>query len=70
MTALGLRRGKAAVSPTCPLGLCPHAVLHHDRDEVPGPPVERCTVPDCHCSGTDPDRWGRLAEVLDEMAGT
>lgn len=29
----------------------PNPLWLHDRDEHPGPPVERCTTPDCRCSG-------------------
>lgn len=36
---------------TCPLKLCPHPVLVHDVDEIPGPRIERCSVADCGCSG-------------------
>lgn len=49
---------------TCPLGLCRHPLLLHDRDEPTGPIVERCTVADCDCSGVSPT-W--LARVSAEM---
>jgi hypothetical protein len=61
------RRPKSAEHDTCPLQLCAHPVLHHDRDETPGPPVERCTVDDCGCTGI-PEAWFARAEArLNEM---
>ncbi len=36
---------------SCPTGLCPHPRFLHDVDEIPGVRIERCTVPDCRCSG-------------------
>lgn len=47
----GGRRQFTRDAGTCPVGMCPHAVVFHDVDEIAWPRIERCTVADCGCSG-------------------
>ena len=59
---------RTPVVATCPLGVCTHTLWLHDRDETPGPPLERCTVDDCRCAGISPAWVARAVATLREAS--